>query len=150
MNATATHAEGHRAQVAVSADPDAVLAALTGPAAISSWWVPCTGDGRPGGELTFGFGDAVVRVRVTDADRHLVRWAVTVAEPVPEWVGSTVEFALTPAGSRATTVTFLHRGLRPAWECFDMCVAGWGQALAGLAEHVEHAELDRAGIRAVG
>ena len=128
---------GYTASLSIAAGPRAVYAALTSADAISRWWAPCSGDANAGGELTFHFGDAILRVDVTDAtpDRQ-VRWAVIVSEPLPEWEGTSIEFVLADADG-CTTLSFLHRGLLASCECFDMCRAGWEQYLPSLRDFVE-------------
>jgi uncharacterized protein YndB with AHSA1/START domain len=134
---TAPDRAGYTASLSIAAAPRAVYAALTSDEAISRWWAPCSGDANSGGELTFHFGDAILRVDVTDAipDRR-VRWAVALSEPLPEWEGTSIEFVLKEADG-CTTLGFLHRGLLAACECFDMCRAGWEQYLPSLRDYVE-------------
>jgi uncharacterized protein YndB with AHSA1/START domain len=128
---------GYTASVSIAAAPRAVYAALTSADAISRWYAPCSGDANVGEQLTFHFGDAIVRIEVTDAvpDRQ-VRWAVTVSEPLPEWEGTFIEFVLTDEDG-CTTLDFCHRGLLASCECFDMCRAGWEQYLRSLLDYVE-------------
>ena len=128
---------GYAASLRIAAQPRAVYAALTSADAISSWWAPCSGDANAGGQLTFQFGDAILRVEVADAvpDRQ-VRWAVTLSEPLPEWDGTSIEFVLTNEDG-GTTLGFFHRGLLASCECFDMCRAGWEQYLPSLRDYVE-------------
>ena len=133
---TAAVAEGYRAQRTFAGTPEAVFAALTSPEAISRWWAPCTltTDGR----LRFLFGDAAVVIDVTaaQASRH-VRWSVTVSEPLPDWVGTHIDFTLSPGSAGGTTLDFCHEGLTDQLECFDMCRAGWRQYLPSLVDHVD-------------
>ncbi len=128
---------GYTESLSIAAAPRAVYAALTSAHAISRWYAPCSGDANAGGQLTFHFGDAIVRIDVADAipDRQ-VRWAVTVSEPLPEWEGTSIEFVLTDECD-GTTLGFCHRGLLASCECFDMCRAGWEQYLPSLRDYVE-------------
>jgi len=133
---TAAVAEGYRAQRTFAGTPEAVFAALTSPEAISRWWAPCTltTDGR----LRFLFGDAAVVIDVTaaQASRH-VRWSVTVSEPLPDWVGTHIDFTLSLGRDGGTVLDFCHEGLTDQLECFDMCRAGWAQYLPSLVDHVD-------------
>jgi len=137
-------AEGYGARHTFAAAPEAVFAALTSAEAISRWWAPCTAtaDGR----LRILFGDAAVVVDVTaaQASRH-VRWSVTVSEPLPDWVGTHLDFALSPGSDGGTLLDFCHEGLTEQLECFEMCRAGWRQYLPSLVDYV-----DRAGGTAFG
>lgn len=41
-----------------------------------------------------------------------------------EWIGTTIEFDITAQGDK-TQVQFTHRGLVPAYECYDVCFEAW-------------------------
>jgi hypothetical protein len=41
-----------------------------------------------------------------------------------EWIGTTIEFDITEQGNK-TQVQFTHRGLVPAYECYDVCFEAW-------------------------
>jgi hypothetical protein len=47
-----------------------------------------------------------------------------------EWNGSDIVFDIVAKGDR-TEVRFTHRGLAPAWECFDLCSNAWGHYVTG-------------------
>ena len=130
--------EGYRAQQAFAAPPDVVFAALTSAAAISRWWAPCTGTGTAGGTLRLMFGDTAVVIEVESAEpaQH-VRWSVTVSEPLPEWAGTHIDFAMGAAAGGGTVLDFCHEGLTEQFECYDMCTAGWRQYLPSLVDYVD-------------
>ena len=131
-----TSAEGYRAQHTFTSPPEAVFKALTSAEAISRWWAPCTQ--TPDGGLRILFGDAAVVIDVTaaQASRH-VRWSVTVSEPLPDWVGTHIDFTLSPGRDGGTVLGFCHEGLTDQLECFDMCRAGWAQYLPSLVDYVD-------------
>src|SRR5215472_2315521 len=112
--------EGYRAQQAFAAQPDVVFAALTSAEAISRWWAPCTGTGTAGGSLRLLFGDTAVVIEVEAArPARRVRWSVAVSEPLPEWVGTHIDFDLRAAGEGGTALHFCHEGLTERFECYD-------------------------------
>src|SRR4051812_11696868 len=84
----------------MTAPREAVFDALTTTTGLGGWWTATvTGDGRQGGELRFFFGDdvpTVMRVETAVAG-SLVEWTCLGYEPLPEWAGTTITFALSPA-----------------------------------------------------
>jgi len=134
---TPARPEGYRVQQAFAAQPDAVFAALTSAEAISRWWGPCTGTGAADGTLRLMFGDMAVVMEVEAAEpaRH-VRWSVAVSEPLPEWVGTHIDFDMRAAGD-GTALDFCHEGVTEQFECYDMCTAGWRQYLPSLVDYVD-------------
>jgi len=135
---TPARPEGYRAQQAFAAQPDAVFAALTSAEAISRWWAPCTGTGIADGTLRLMFGDTAVVIEVEAAEpaQH-VRWSVAVAEPLPKWAGTHINFDLRAAAGGGTALDFCHEGLTEQFECYDMCTAGWRQYLPSLVGYVD-------------
>lgn len=132
---TPARPEGYQAHQTFAAQPDAVFAALTSAEAISRWWAPCTGTG---GTLRFLFGDSpvVIEVEAAEPARH-VRWLVTVSEPLPEWAGTHIDFALRTGAEGGTVLEFCHEGITAECECYDMCTAGWRQYLPSLVDYVD-------------
>jgi uncharacterized protein YndB with AHSA1/START domain len=130
--------EGYRAQQAFAAQPDVVFAALTSAEAISRWWAPCTGTGTAGGSLRLLFGDTATDIEVEAAEpgRH-VRWSVAVSEPLPEWVGTHIDFDLRAGAEGGTALEFCHEGLTERFECYGVCIAGWRQYLPSLVDYVD-------------
>jgi uncharacterized protein YndB with AHSA1/START domain len=120
-----------------TAPPGTVLAALRSPDGISSWWCPATGSAEVGGTLRMASrsGSTMLEADVTKADERQVTWSVRTAPLTPEWVGTTIDFAVEEADGGAT-LHFRHRGLTPQCDCFDMCDAGWTNALDRLERYV--------------
>ena len=46
-------------------------------------------------------------------------------EDKTEWIGTDLVFELSPKNGQ-TEIRFTHRGLVPAYECFDICSNAWG------------------------
>ncbi len=121
----------------LAASPEAVLAALTAPEAVTGWWGPTSGATGEGGSFSVSFGDGRrIDLVVVSASPRQVVWDVEAAPHTTEWVGTTIVFDLAPAG-QGTEVRFRHFGLTPQLECFDMCHAGWTHYLASLAAYVD-------------
>lgn len=61
-----------------------------------------------------------------------VVWQVTESNlkfPTPtEWTGSTIEFSIENVNG-TTHVKFTHKGLVPAFECYNNCSWAWGQLI---------------------
>ena len=47
-----------------------------------------------------------------------------------EWVGTTIEFEITENDGK-TQLNFTHRGLVPAYECYDICFDAWTSYIKG-------------------
>jgi hypothetical protein len=118
--------------------PDAVSDLFASAAGVSRWWGPCEGDGRVGGTLVTSFGAAGVNaMRVREAGPRRVVWepveapATTPTGHTKEWLGTTVEFDITPVGD-GTELRFRHAGLTAKLECWDNCFAGWTYFMASI------------------
>ena len=99
---------------------------------VSGWWGRITG-------TTSAVGDEFVYVvpglhysgfRVVELERpRRISWLVTgsyldFVGDKQEWNGTTVEFDIAEEAA-GTRVTFLHRGLQPAEECYEACANAW-------------------------
>lgn len=47
-----------------------------------------------------------------------------------EWIGTTIEFDITENGNK-TQVHFMHRGLVPEYECYQICFDAWSGYIKG-------------------
>ena len=115
----------------VDQSPEAVFAAINN---VRAWW-----SGEIDGETTH-LGD-VFTYRYKDVHRTTQRisefvpnrkvvWNVTDAQlnfvaDKSEWNGTDIIFEITPKNGR-TELRFTHRGLVPAFECYDGCSGAWG------------------------
>jgi uncharacterized protein YndB with AHSA1/START domain len=122
----------------IAASPEAVLAALRTPGAVTDWWGPAEGSAEVGGTLEVSFLNRrqVIVLHVEPSDEGRVVWSVRETPLTPEWVGTTIVFEV-EASEHGATLHFRHHGLTPRLECFDMCHEGWTHYLASLASYVE-------------
>jgi uncharacterized protein YndB with AHSA1/START domain len=130
--------DSFHATMSIAAPPEAVLAALRTPEAVTSWWGPATGSADAGGglEVSFMGGRQRIVMHVEPAFESRVVWSVQEAPLTPEWSGTTIFFDVTEAGDGAM-LYFRHQGLTPELECFDMCHEGWTHYLGSLVSYAE-------------
>jgi uncharacterized protein YndB with AHSA1/START domain len=128
---TSTRAGDFTAALNLPASPEAVFELFTSAAGVSRWWGPTEGDGATGGTLVTSFGEhGVNAMRVTQAGPARVAWEPVAPEGTTptghtqEWLGTTVEFDIIPAGA-GTELRFRHAGLTPQLECWEACVSAW-------------------------
>ena|SRR5438477_4512571 len=106
---------------------------------VRGWWsgeIEGSTD-KLGGEFTYRYEDLhYSKQRITELvpDRK-VTWLVVEGGPTftrdqDEWPGTTISFEVARAGDQ-TEVRFTHRGLVPAYECFDACSSAWGSYVNG-------------------
>lgn len=135
---TSTRTDDFTAVLHLAADPGAVAELFSSAAGVSRWWGPTEGDATPGGTLVTSFGEhGVNAMRVLEAGPSRVVWeSVAVDGTTPtghtsEWLGTTMEFDIVPAGS-GTELRFRHAGLTPQLACWDACAAAWTYFLASI------------------
>jgi uncharacterized protein YndB with AHSA1/START domain len=140
---TSTRTEDFTAVLNLAASPATMLALFTSAAGVSRWWGPTEGDGAVGGTLVTSFGEhGVNAVRVLEAGPTRVVWesividVTTATAHAPEWLGTTMEFDIIPAGT-GTELRFRHAGLTPQLRCWDDCFAGWTYFMASLETFAE-------------
>ena len=119
---------------AVERSPDEVFAAINN---VRGWWSgEITGDAeRLGAEFTYRVKDVHYSAqRVTEfIPGSKIVWHVTDAllsfvEDTQEWKGTEIIFEIMPS-AQGSTVRFTHRGLVPAFACFDACSNGWNMLI---------------------
>lgn len=132
----------------LDAPPTSVYSALSTHAGLTGWWTEdCEIDPTPGGQATFRFGKTHKTFRIESlTPGQKVVWVCTdqyhhlpgLLKKTDEWVGTTINFSLSPVGDKATELTFIHEGLTPDLECYGICVAGWDHFLGNsLKQYVE-------------
>ena len=135
---TSARTEDFTAVLNLPASPATVLALFTSAAGVSRWWGPTEGDAAAGGTLVTSFGDyGVNAMRVLEAGPARVAWepvapgGITPTGHTQEWLGTTVEFDIIPAGT-GTELRFRHAGLTPQLDCWDACAAAWTSFMASI------------------
>lgn len=128
--------QSFRYQFTAARSPEEVWAAVADP---KSWWsqeIEGTTD-QVGATFRYHYQDVHrCAFRVTEAvpGRRLV-WHVTenlfnFTKDRTEWLGTDVVFDLVPRAG-GTEVSFTHRGMVPAYECFEICRDAWTSYLGG-------------------
>jgi uncharacterized protein YndB with AHSA1/START domain len=125
--------------IRVQASPEALFDALTTVTGLSAWWNPVTGSGETGGELRFIMNaPEPLVVHVDQATRPTsVRWTVTDCPFLPDWIGTTPAFTITPLDGRTSELHFYHQGLNQELECIDMCACSWDHYMTSLRDYLE-------------
>ena len=106
---------------------------------VRSWWnEDITGDATAvGSEFVHevqGIHRATIRVTELVPGKRVVlrvldNWFSFIADE-KEWVGTEIRFDLAEMHGR-TEVRFIHDGLVPAYECYDVCENAWGMYIGG-------------------
>lgn len=102
------------------------------------WAAQVKGDSGVGGKLSFFFGSATEPSAVMEVVESLpderVQWRCV--DGPPDWVGTTVTFALKDSGDE-TVVLFTHAGWRQPVEFMHHCSTKWATVLLGLRSGLE-------------
>lgn len=115
----------------VDQTPTAVVDAITN---VRGWWSEEIdgGTAKPGDEFTYRYEDVhrcTIRVTEVIPDQK-VSWLVldnyfSFTDDKTEWTGTTINFDISDEDGK-TQIRFTHLGLVPEYECFDVCIQGWG------------------------
>jgi uncharacterized protein YndB with AHSA1/START domain len=140
---TSTRTEDFTAVLSLATSPASVSALFSSAAGVSRWWGPTTGDGAAGGTLVTSFGDyGVNTMRVLEAGPARVVWESLASDGITptghtlEWLGTTMEFDILPAGT-GTELRFRHVGLTPQLECWADCFSAWTYFMASIETFAE-------------
>ncbi len=141
-DATPMDAADYQRSTHFDASPEAVFEAITTASDVTAWWAPTTGSGGEGGELrvTFSHAEPLVLHVDTAQPPAMVVWSVVACPFLPDWVGTTISFELSPGESGGCLVGFRHRGLTPQLECYDTCQSGWDHFLPSLGSYAENGQ----------
>jgi hypothetical protein len=120
----------------VDQSPAEVFAAVNKP---REWWsAEIDGDtDRLGAQFAYHYQDVHrCRLRVEEfVPGERVVWRVlenhfSFTADTTEWTGTRIVFAIDRVAGQ-TRLTFVHDGLVPAYECFDVCVNAWSGYVGG-------------------
>jgi uncharacterized protein YndB with AHSA1/START domain len=125
--------QGFKREIIVSKEPGAVYRALT--KEIDKWWtISADIVSEVGDHVTFRFDPTYWTMIVQELipERLIVLECVEANhfhEGMPlsirdEWLGTKLRWEIAPHGE-GTRITFIHEGLVPALECYEICKAGW-------------------------
>lgn len=130
--------KSYECKITIDAPPAKVYAALTTAEGLQGWWTTdCeVGDG-PGSQSTFRFGQTICVVRhEKEVPEQEVRWHcveyfldLPMVSKTDEWVGTSMIFNLTAGADNGTDLHFVHEGLTPELECYELCETGWDHFL---------------------
>lgn len=135
--------DGYSQRFAVKTTPELVFAAVAHADGVRGWWSEdCDGDGEA---FTVRFGGTRKRMTIVRRDpAGEVRWrcveahiAVSGLEDPAEWVGTEIVFRWAPDAEGRVQLVFVHEGLAPGLECFEMCSEGWAYYLGSLVASLE-------------
>lgn len=128
----------------LQASPEKVFQALTKD--VSQWWTTHADDASSvGTEATFRFGETYNTMCVKKlTPQQTVIWECIVQNHVnddlsvnDEWVGTTLHWNIEPTNN-GCKLSFVHEGLVPELECYEICDAGWSHfILTSLKKYVE-------------
>jgi len=123
--------QGFSTVLSVPQTPDQAFAAIKD---LRGWWnEDIEGESeKVGDELTYRFKDVHrCRLKVVElVPNERIVWEVlenhfSFTRDQSEWLGTRITFDVARAG-RATEVRFMHQGLLPEHECYDVCSSAWG------------------------
>jgi uncharacterized protein YndB with AHSA1/START domain len=126
--------------IEIHGDPKTVFDTIATRSGLAAFWVPdVQGDDAEGGELSFGFSGAPVRlpIRVARLDQpREIRWECPGGFPF--WEGTKVEWSIEPS-EHGAKVTFRHLGFPDTQTEFDFGGINhtWGEIMTRLKEVVE-------------
>lgn len=133
-----------RIERAYPAEVDDVWDAITDPERIARWFLPVSGDLRPGGTYQLE-GNAGGEIRACEPPRRLLLTWIMGEPPGPD-DSSLVEVVLRPSDDGGTVLVLEHTAVVPPemWDRFGpgSVGVGWDLALVGLTAHLAGIDLD--------
>ena len=124
----------------IQAPPDRVFAAVSAPALLDEWWtLRSSGEPATGSTYDLDFGPGYQWQAVVTRSVPQSAFELTLTRADPDWLGTTVGFELSPAGS-GTRVRFPHRGWPDANDHYRTSCHCWALYLRILRRHLEHGE----------
>ncbi len=119
--------------VSIQADAGKVFEALSG--GISDWWGYMDQPVKKKGDIfTVSWGEPWYRFRVMEfKPNEKIYWECMDANQIigdmkgvqKEWVGTKLLWTIEPINAKEVTVTLIHRGLVPEFNCYDFCSSTW-------------------------
>jgi len=106
---------------------------------VRGWWSGEVegGTGKLGDEFTYRVDGAhYSKQKITEAVPgkkivwHVLEARLGFVKDKSEWKGTNIVFDIAKHGSK-TEVRFTHKGLAPAFECYENCSSAWGMLVNG-------------------
>ena len=128
--------QNYTATITVDHTPEEVFAAINN---VRGWWSEEISGATDtlGDEFTFHIpGVHRCDMRLTEVVPgkkvvwHVLDAYINFTEDKTEWKDTEVVFEISDKGGE-TEVRFMHVGLVPAYECFDLCSNAWGSYITG-------------------
>ena len=121
----------YQKEMTYSASPDVLFEAIT--QKLEQWWGKTDrGVDQVGDEFKTSFGNAFWKFRIAEfSPNKEVVWECIDGQPEfeHEWVGTKLHWNISPA-ENGTQLSFTHKGLTPAFECYDVCAPTWDMFLS--------------------
>ena len=142
-------ANSYTREIIVSNTPNAAYRALT--SEFDKWWTPGSSPVTAVGDtVTFRFGATYWRMRATKlvADKGVELECVEAhhihegspASILKEWEGTKLIWNIQQQGDN-TRISFLHKGLVPSFDCYEICEVGWNHYfVSSLKNYLDRGE----------
>jgi hypothetical protein len=124
------------ATISVDQTPEEAFNAINN---VRGWWsenIEGSTD-KLGAEFTYRYQDVhFCKLKIADlipAKKvvwHVLENRFSFTKDKNEWNGTDIVFEVSKKGNE-TEIRFTHRGLVPAYECFDVCSSAWGSYING-------------------
>jgi uncharacterized protein YndB with AHSA1/START domain len=127
-----------RHRVRIAAPQERVYQDLTTKDGFTRWWTRTDGAEGTGGKLEFFFGTPepglIAEITEQTPGSHIVLHCI---EGPAEWVGTDLNFRLSPSDDGGTVVLFSHEGWQEPVEFMYHCSTKWAYFLLGLKGGLE-------------
>ncbi len=113
-------------EITYSTSPEVLFVAIT--QKLESWWGKTdNGVANVGDKFKTSFGNAFWKFRIAEIvpDQKVV-WECIDGQPEfeDEWIGTKLHWNISESDGK-THLSFIHEGLTPAFECYDVCAPTW-------------------------
>ncbi len=123
-------------KIAVSVNPQTIIAALTTLDGLNSWWTMDTsGDPKQGGTIEFRFNGQGPDMAVEVSTPMEIIWRC-ISGP-EDWLNTTIEFRLKSEEDGKTAIYFTHRNWAEESSFHYHCSMKWASFLLSLKEYLE-------------
>jgi len=107
-------------------NPEIIFKAIT--QHLNDWWGNTDNTVfKVGDEFTTSFGNAFWKFQIIEFElNNKVTWKCIDGKPEfnAEWIGTSIYWNIS-SSDEFTKITFIHDGLTPEFECYDICAPTW-------------------------